>query len=104
MELELLGSALSHIQTIKPVQGDLVHLEAIRAAVSACQIPLNKFLEKISKYDSSLGCWDAKNKRFGSIKRRIEYIVLLEGEVKELRASLAGHTDSIKLLLQTQSQ
>ena len=79
-----------------------MHLEAIRATASACKRPLEDFLSKIQKYDKSLGSWDAKEKRFRGVGRRVQFNLALEEDVKELRATLTNHASTINILLLTQ--
>ena len=103
VQLELLQRALSKLNDIKPAANDLKHLEAIRAGSEACRRPLETFLERVSKFDKALGSWDAKEKRFRGVGKRIQYSVAFEKEVKELRTTLAGHLSTITMLLAAQS-
>ena len=102
VDLELLKTALSRLYDVEPGQHGLKHLESIRAAATACQRTLEAFLDRISKFDKTLGSWDAKEKRFRGIGRRIQFSVAFEKEVKELRTTLAGHVSTIMVLLATQ--
>ena len=99
IELEGLSRALSRLNTLSPTEHELQHLDAIRAATAACKRPLKEFLEKIAKFDSSLGTWDAKEKRFRGVGRRIQFSLALEEDVKELRATLMSHSSTINMLL-----
>ena len=102
IELESLERALSRLYTLKPAECKLVHLEAIRAAASACKRPLESFLAKIEKFDKRLGTQNAKNSQFKGAGRRIQFNVAYEEDVKELRTTLASHVSKINLLLMTQ--
>ncbi len=55
VELESLEPALSLLYTLKPTNHELVHLEAIRAATTACERQLESFLAKLEKLDKRLG-------------------------------------------------
>ena len=70
--------------------------------MTASKRPLEQFLERVSKFAKSLGTWDAKEKRFKGIDRRIRFNVAFEKEVRELRTMLTGHVSTISMLLITQ--
>ena len=102
IELESLERALSRLHTLKPVQHELVHLEAIRAAASACKRPLENFLTKLEKFEKRLDTGKAKENRYKGAGRRIQFNVAFDEDVKELRATLASHVLTIITLLMTQ--
>ena len=89
--------------TAWPLSSQMDHLDSIRAAASVCKRALESFLGRISKYESSLGSWDAEEKRFRGIERRIQYNLSLETAVKELRATLGTHMATIQTLLLIQT-
>ena len=94
---------MSQVYEVKPAKDGVALLDATRAAATACKRPLEDFLEKVSKFDKSLGTWDAKEKRFKGIGRRIQFSLALDKEVTELRAALAGHVSTINMLLLIQT-
>ena len=98
-----MGRALSKVYEVKPAEDGAALLDATRAAATACKRPLEDFLEKVSKFDKSLGTWDAKEKRFKGIGRRVQFSLALDKEVAELRAALAGHVSTINMLLLIQT-
>ena len=102
VELELLERALSRLYTLKPAEHELVHLEAIRAAASACKRPLETFLAKLEKFEKRLGTEKAKESRYKGAGRRIQFNVAFDEDVRELRATLASHVLTIITLLMTQ--
>ena len=102
IELESLERALSRLYTLKPAEHELVHLEAIRAAASACKRPLESFLPKIEKFEKHLGTGKAKKNSFKGAGRRVQFNVASEEDVKELRITLASHVLTINTLLMTQ--
>ena len=102
IELESLERALSRLYTLKPAEHELVHLEAIRAAASACKRPLEDFLAKIEKFEKRLGTEKAKENHYKGAGRRIQFNVAFDEDVKELRATLASHVLTIITLLMTQ--
>ena len=102
IELESLERALSRLYTLKPAEHELAHLEAIRAAASACQRPLESFMERIGKFDKRLGTGKEKHNSIKGAGRRIQFNVTFEEDVKELRSTLASHKSTINTLLMTQ--
>ncbi len=103
VELETLGSALKCVNDIEDAEHGLKHLDTIRASAAACRRPLEAFLEKLKKFESTMSPWNAKKKRFQGLTRKVEYGMTLEEDIKELRASLAIHTATINMLLLTQT-
>ena len=103
IELGTLERTLSRLYELKPGRHELKHLDAIRAVATACKRPLEDFVERVSKFDKSLGTWDAKEKRFRGIGRRVQFNVAFEKEVKDLRVTLTSHVSTINMLLMTQT-
>ena len=103
IELETLGRALSRLYELKPAQHELTHLDAIRAAATACRRPLETFLAALEKFEKSLGVWDKKEQRYKKFLRRLQYNVAFEKDVKELRTTLSGHVSTINMSLMTQT-
>ncbi len=102
IELESLERALSRLYTLKPTHHELVHLDAIRAAATACKRPLESFLAKIEKFDKRLGTRKTNDNKFKGAGRRIQFNTACEEDVKELRTTLASHVLTINTLLMTQ--
>ena len=98
----MLGRALSEINKLESSRSSLKHLEAIRAAVRACQLPLEEFLEKISKFESSLGTWETKDKRLRGLPRRLQFNMCFSDDVTELRGVLGSHISTITVLFMVQ--
>lgn len=88
IELESLERALSRLYSLKPAEHELVHLEAIRAAASACKRSLQSFLARIEKFEKRLGTGNAKGNGYKGAGRRIQFNVAFEEDVKELSLHL----------------
>ncbi|KAG8529662.1 uncharacterized protein KY384_005143 [Bacidia gigantensis] len=99
VELETLSRALTRLNTLKPTEHDLVHLDAVRAAVAACKRPLEDFLKKLSTYDKALGVQNAEDTGLKGVKSRLRFSLTLDEDVKELRATLTSHASTINMLL-----
>ena len=99
IEFERLSRVFSRLFDLRPVRHELKNLEAIRAAVAACQRPLKEFLGKISRFDKTLGVWDAKDKRFKGFGRRIQFNAAFEEDAHKLRLTIATHVSTISTLL-----
>ncbi|CAG8960255.1 hypothetical protein HYFRA_00012775 [Hymenoscyphus fraxineus] len=55
---------VEQLQSLQPAKIDILRLNAIRAAALSCQITLQAFLKKISKFDNSLRIANARILRF----------------------------------------
>jgi len=66
-------------------------------------MPLQDFLDKISKFEGLLGVWTFKGRTLNRIGRRIQWKVAYKSDVKELRAILAGYVSVLTLHIVLQS-
>ncbi|KAH6680544.1 hypothetical protein B0J14DRAFT_648919 [Halenospora varia] len=103
LELEALKRALQQLQNLRPVQHELLQLDSIRAAALLCEIPLRKFLDKISKFEGRLGTAGVRGNRYKGFGRRMQWTTMYSDDAKELRTTLGSHVATIKLLLMTQT-
>lgn len=103
LELEALDRALHQLETLEPTQHELLQLRAIRATALTCQRPLQDFLTKISKFEGTMGTFNAKNNRFKGFSRRMQWRKMFKEDVKNLRSVLGSHVGTINLLLMTQT-
>ena len=101
LELDLLAQNLDQIdeQTsqLKGAEHSMYQLKVIQGCCAACQDPLQKFLEKTSKFEPSLRVWGKNGKTVKSLGRRLQWKVAYEEDVRELRTMLIGHI--VKILL-----
>ena len=101
LELDLLAQILDQIdgqaRNLEHSDDSTNHFELIRACCSACQEPLQKFLDKISKFEPSLGVWATDGKAMKGVGRKIQWKVAYEEDVRELRAILMAYT--VRILL-----
>jgi hypothetical protein len=100
LELNGLKRALSHLGKIEPTAETASHVNAVRGMALACQLPLQEFLAKIDKYESSLGPL-ARRRPLRGMGRKAGWALLEQGEVDKLRAMIAAKVVSINLLLAT---
>ena len=103
IELEALDRALRKLQTLKPAKHELFQLTSIRATALACQRPLQDFLDRVSKFESSLGTFNTANNKWRGLPRRMQFRIMFKEDVKKLRSALASHVTTINLLLMTQA-
>jgi hypothetical protein len=101
----MLSRSLSQLQRLNPGPNELVRLESIWAAAQSCQIPLDKFLKKIEKFEARLGTWNTGTHTRGvaTFSRRMQWRLMFKDDVKELQAALGGQVATISLLLITQA-
>ncbi|KAL6713499.1 hypothetical protein ACLMJK_008964 [Lecanora helva] len=102
IELKGLKHALQHLEALEPTEDNLSHVNAIRGMALACQLPLRDFMEKLGKYESTLGPWSPQAP-FRSASRKARWAIGFDNEVKKLRALVTAKQMSINLLLATQT-
>ncbi|KAL6812999.1 hypothetical protein GGI42DRAFT_313391 [Trichoderma sp. SZMC 28013] len=103
IELEALERALRQLQTLRPAKHELIQLTSIRATALACERPLREFLEKISKFETRLGTYNFANNTLKSLPRKMQFKIMLEKDIQQLRLTLASHVATINLLPTTQA-
>ncbi|TVY89992.1 hypothetical protein LAWI1_G005003, partial [Lachnellula willkommii] len=103
LELEALDRALKQLHTLQPAKHELLQLNAIRAIALSCQLPLQEFLGKISKFEHRLGVTNARDQRFRGLHRRMQWRLAYKDDVKKLRSKLGSFFTTISLLLMTQT-
>jgi hypothetical protein len=86
-----------------PESRELIHLEAIRAAALSCHIPLERFLEKIEKFNPCLGIWSPQSGSIGRLTRRMQWRLIYKDDAKDLQGALAGQIATISMLLMIQT-
>ncbi|KAF1976697.1 hypothetical protein BU23DRAFT_455393 [Bimuria novae-zelandiae CBS 107.79] len=102
LELQALERTLRYLQSLQPTASNREHVNAIRGMALTCQIPLQEFLDRMHKYEASLGPFSALNR--GSIKsigRKSQWALFMSDEVAELRTVIGAKVLSINLLLAT---
>ena len=97
LELDLLAQILDQIDGQTRILKDSDNnrtdqFELIRACCEACREPLQKFLDKVSKFEPSLGVWATDRKAIKGVGRKIQWKVAYQDDVAELRAILMGYT------------
>lgn len=102
IELKGLKHALQHLEALEPTEDNASHVNAIRGMALACRLPLQDFMTKLEKYESSLGPWVDRN-TFRTAGRKARWAVSFGQEVEKLRALVGAKQISINLLLATHS-
>ena len=102
IELENLATTLSDLEALEPNEDNVQHVNAIRAMAMACRMPLQEFLKKISRYESSLGPF-AKRMSLHTSGQKAKWSIALAEDVEKLRALVAAKHVSINLLLGMQT-
>ena len=102
IELENLAATLCHLESIEPNPDNVQHVNAIRAMAMACKLPLEEFMKKMMRYDSSLGPL-ARHNSFNSSLRKVKWSVVFAEDVEKLRTLVAAKHLGISLLLGLQT-
>ncbi|KAF2638733.1 alfa-L-rhamnosidase [Massarina eburnea CBS 473.64] len=100
LELRALQTTLEHLLSLEPTSASISHINAIRGVALACQIPLREFLDRIGKFEKSLGPF-ARSKwtDLSAGGRKAQWTMFIGDEVTKLRAIVAAKVLSINLLL-----
>ncbi|KAF2822663.1 hypothetical protein CC86DRAFT_81187 [Ophiobolus disseminans] len=100
IELEALDRTLKHLEALKPNESNVAHVNAIRGMALTCRMPLQEFLEKIEKFERTMGTFSIAGAR-SAFGRKSQWAVFMTGEVAKLRTSVGAKVLSINLLLVT---
>lgn len=105
LELRALKTTLEHLQSLQPTGSDASHIDAIRGVALACQIPLQDFLQKIAKFEASMGPFSRERRvQFSVFGRKTQWTLFVNSEVAKLRAIIGAKVISINLLLGIQTR
>lgn len=97
-ELETLRKALAHLDSLQPSAPDSKIYDSIRFAALSCRQPLEDFLQKIRKYEKSLGLWRSGN-AVKAAKDKLEWTFGHKDAVDKLQKYLNVHLGTINLML-----
>ncbi|KAF2687885.1 hypothetical protein K458DRAFT_485063 [Lentithecium fluviatile CBS 122367] len=100
LELQSLDRTLRRLQSLQPTESNANHVNAIRGMALTCRFPLQHFLEKMQKYEYSLGPFATQSRfRMDPTRRKLQWAVFMTDEVGRLRTAIGGKVLSINLLL-----
>lgn len=98
-ELESLQHVLSYLQALQPNASNVSHVNAIRGMALACRLPLQDFLTKIQRYETTMGAFASHSVKGVAIKTK--WALFVADHVQKLRAMVSARVLSITLLLNT---
>ncbi len=98
-DLQTLQQLLGLLETLRPADGSLSHINAVRGMALACRVPLLGFAEKLERsYEPALGVGSSKGMFTRGVKK-VQWAVLVEEEVAKFRGVIAAKVHNISLLL-----
>lgn len=97
-DLQTLQQLLGLLETLRPADGSISHINAVRGMALACRIPLLEFAQKIESYEAALGVSSSKGLFTKGVKK-VQWAVLVEEEVAKFRGIIAAKVHNITLLL-----
>lgn len=77
-------------------------LEHVKAAALACQIPLQRFLGSMTKFETELGVWSVNKRSFNLLGKRLQWVLAFEKDVAKIRLILAAHAAIMTLHMNVQ--
>ena len=98
-DLHNLQQVLRLLQDLRPVDGDLSHVNAIRGLAITCLIPLKEFGEKIDRSYGSMASVSPSDHIFRRNGKKAQWTVFAVEEVAQFRSVVAAKVASIGLLL-----
>jgi hypothetical protein len=100
IELEALARTLKHLEALEPNESNVAHVNAIRGMALTCRAPLQEFLDRIEKYERTMGAFSlAGVKSAKAFGRKSQWAVFMGEEVANLRTAVGAKVLSINLLL-----
>lgn len=98
-DLQTLRQILDILQSLRPTERNLSHVNAIRGMALTCIVPLRDFNDKMDKrYKAALGSHSPKS-AFVKNAKRVQYALFADDEVARFRATIVAKVVSISLLL-----
>lgn len=96
-ELKHLQALLEHLQQLPAVAWNAVSSQdAVRAMALSVQFSLKAFMAKLQSYDKQLGFADTTFWRSG--KRKIQWAVCMEEEIRKMHQTIATKLASLSVL------
>lgn len=107
LDLSLIESVLRRVQGLTPATAGEETIRTVQLCSLACQVPLERFLNKIRKLERHLnfGCNPNATDILGIKKgsHKLQWAIVLEQDVAKLKASIGPGIDIINTLLHLES-
>ena len=100
-QLYSLETSLIQVKRLEVDDSQHAELMALRQAAAQCQFTINAFWDKIEVYQRNLGPFASRTSKLRDRWMRVRWAVCKKGDVAKFKADLAGHTESMQLLLST---
>ena len=97
-DLRTLQQLLGLLEPLRPADGSVSHINAVRGMALACHRPLQEFAKKFESYEPTLGVGSSKGIFIRGVKK-VQWDVLAEEEVAKFRGIVAAKVHNITLLL-----
>ena len=98
-DLQNLQQVLQLLQDLRPADGNLSHVNAIRGLAITCLIPLKEFAEKIDRSYGSMASVSSSDHVFRRSSKKVQWTIFAVEEVAKFRSVVAAKVASIGLLL-----
>ena len=100
-QLNSLETSLIQVKRLEVDDSQHAELMALRQAAAQCQFTINAFWDNIEVYQRNLGPFASRTSKLRDRWMRVRWAVCKKSDVAKFKADLAGHTESIQLLLST---
>jgi hypothetical protein len=98
IELEALESVLRQLEALEPNEANIGHINAVRAMALICRLPLQDFINKLTRFEKSMSPGISRNALY-TFSRKAQWAVVMPDEVTNFRVTIAAKVASIHLLL-----
>ena len=97
LELDSLKLALTYVQTIETNETEFK--AALHGVVANCRHTIQGFLNKIDKYDVSLGSSGASRRKIRNGLRKVQWALYSQDDIRKFHMQVLAHTASLNLIL-----
>ena len=97
-ELETVKAILQQLQSLPSAASNVSYVNAIKGQALLLQNEVSGFLDRLTRYDSSLSHGSVRGVHRGVISK-VKWATLVRKEVKELREIIGSQCQRIKLLV-----
>jgi hypothetical protein len=98
IELQALERVLFQLEALEPNEANIGHINAVRAMALTCRLPLQDFINKLTRFEKSMGPGISRNALY-TFSRKAQWAVAMPDEVTNFRVTIVAKVANIHLLL-----
>ncbi|KAK5652130.1 hypothetical protein OQA88_10772 [Cercophora sp. LCS_1] len=98
LELECLQKALVHLDQLKPPRDGALQVDSIKYAAISCRRPLEEFLAKLKRYETSLGPRTISSSWKAPVDK-VRFMISEKDDIRKMQSYLSVHVGTLNMLL-----